>query len=270
MCRGSFQNMSWAQACWPRGEILKFESINQAAKALPSGHHFWIENSFSHHRRAELILGNLRALKPTKVKFPEMLQEKTVRGFCLLDENTLFFSQPIWPAVDKNGIEFELDTTLPSRAYLKLWEGFTLFPECRPVKTKCLEVGASPGGWTAVLRSLGNEVWAFDRSELSPALMKDPLVHFKKADAFSVEPKDWPQVTHVFSDVICYPEKLWEWAQKWMADRPAVTLVFTVKFQGQTDFKTLEKFKAVPNSRLVHLRANKHELTWIFGAVKRT
>ena len=37
----------------------------------------------------------------------------------------------------------------------------------------------------------------------------------------------------------------------------------TLKFQGDTDFAVMQRFAAVPGSRLVHLHHNKHELTWI-------
>jgi len=66
------------------------------------------------------------------------------------------------------------------------------------------------------------------------------------------------------SDVVCYPAKLWTWLEPWIASGTVKNFVVTVKFQGkETDWETLDRFAAVPGSRLVHLHHNKHELTWM-------
>ena len=39
--------------------------------------------------------------------------------------------------------------------------------------------------------------------------------------------------------------------------------VCTIKFQGETDHKTVDAFAKIPGSRLLHLHHNRHELTWI-------
>ena len=46
----------------------------------------------------------------------------------------------------------------PNRAYLKLWEAFTLLGRHPGAGERCLDMGASPGGWTWVLQSLGAQV----------------------------------------------------------------------------------------------------------------
>jgi hypothetical protein len=43
----------------------------------------------------------------------------------------------------------------------------------------------------------------------------------------------------------------------------------TIKFQGDTDFATQRRFAAIPGSRLMHLHANKHELTWVHSTDRR-
>jgi 23S rRNA (cytidine2498-2'-O)-methyltransferase len=40
------------------------------------------------------------------------------------------------------------DRTAPSRAYLKLWELFTLIAERPQLGELCVDLGSSPGGWT--------------------------------------------------------------------------------------------------------------------------
>jgi 23S rRNA (cytidine2498-2'-O)-methyltransferase len=48
-----------------------------------------------------------------------------------------------------------------------------------------------------------------------------------------------------------------------MAAGAARRFVCTIKFQGETDFETMRAFAGIPGSRLMHLNANKHELTWV-------
>lgn len=263
LCEGNFEPMAWSESTWRKCRRIPVESISKAAKLLAEQTRFWAVRSLSHHRRAQLILDQVSALKNKPISFPEIPVKKIFGAFLLLSENEMIQSVQIEPLKDPNGPQFVEDPTLPSRAYLKLWEALSFSVDDLPKNKKCLEVGASPGGWTAVLRSLDCEVWAVDRSELSPSLMKDSKVHFLKKDAFSISPQDFPQIDWVFSDVICYPEKLFEWVQKWLTEKPAIKMVCTIKFQGPTDFEAVRKFKSIPNSRTLHLFNNKHELTWI-------
>ena len=40
-------------------------------------------------------------------------------------------------------------------------------------------------------------------------------------------------------------------------------MICTIKMQGGIDWEAAQKFQDIPNSRVVHLNYNKHELTWI-------
>ena len=60
--------------------------------------------------------------------------------------------------------------------------------------------------------------------------------------------------------LICYPDRLLELVNKWKDT--ARNMVCTIKFQGDTDFKTLNEFSKIPGSQVRHLFNNKHELTW--------
>ena len=81
--------------------------------------------------------------------------------------------------------------------------------------------------------------------------------------AFSIEPASLGPVDWLFSDVICYPTRLLSLVERWLAAGLARNLVCTIKFQGATDHDAARRFAAIPNSRLIHLHHNKHELTWI-------
>jgi 23S rRNA (cytidine2498-2'-O)-methyltransferase len=127
----------------------------------------------------------------------------------------------------------------------------------------CLDLGATPGGWSWVLQQLGTRVISIDKAPLDPRIMALPGIEYRKESAFGLEPKDIGPVDWLFSDVVCYPKRLLTLVQKWMKAGTVRNFACTIKFQGATDFETIEEFKAIPGSRLMHLHHNKHELTWV-------
>lgn len=257
--------LAWVRSSWHNLQTLNFESIGQAAKLLEPLAGRWVSTAWAAHRRAQLIQDQLRGYPKLWRDFRESLPPaETFGAFSLLDESNLVYSTTVSPRLPIDGPVFVEDKAAPSRAYRKLWESFHRFGRMPGPQAKCFELGASPGGWTTVLRHLGAEVWAADRAELAPALMKDPLVHFQKGDGFQWNPQKLPGMDWVFSDVICYPERLWEWVQPWLNSAQPPQMLCTLKFQGETDFATLQKFAEVPGSELVHLFQNKHELTWSY------
>jgi 23S rRNA (cytidine2498-2'-O)-methyltransferase len=64
-----------------------------------------------------------------------------------------------------------------SRAEFKLEELFKTYPLALPTQGAALDLGASPGGWTRLLRELGLDVWAVDPARLDDRLAGDPGVH---------------------------------------------------------------------------------------------
>ena len=104
----------------------------------------------------------------------------------------------------------------PSRAYLKLWELFTLLDQ-RPGRGDfCLDLGASPGGWTWVLQRLGAQVLSVDKAPLDPSVARLPNVEERHESAFALEPRSVGRVDWLFSDVICYPTRLLALVKKWL------------------------------------------------------
>jgi 23S rRNA (cytidine2498-2'-O)-methyltransferase len=69
-----------------------------------------------------------------------------------------------------------------SRSELKLEELLQIFPLALPGGA-ALDLGASPGGWTRVLRERGHQVWAVDPAALAPAVAADPGVQHVRATA---------------------------------------------------------------------------------------
>ena len=106
-------------------------------------------------------------------------------------------------------------------------------------------------------------MYAVDRAPLAESLMNNPLVEFQAHDAFTLKPEELGHVDWVFSDVICYPERLLEWIKKWLSYQPDLNMICTIKMQGETDWDVIREFDNIPDSCVLHLNYNKHELTWI-------
>ena len=131
------------------------------------------------------------------------------------------------------------------------------------IGTRCIDAGACPGGWTWALHQLGATVTAIDRSPLAAPLMQESRISFMQHDAFTIPPESFGRQDWVCSDVICYPPRLLEWVDRWLASGLCSRFICTIKMQGSPDFETINRFASIPHSKIVHLTANKHELTWL-------
>ena len=127
---------------------------------------------------------------------------------------------------------------------------------------RCVDLGASPGGWTWVLAGLGAQVVAVDKAPLEPRVAAMPGVETRQESAFGLAPGDVGPVDWLFSDIICYPARLLALVERWREAGLARNMVCTIKFQAETDHATARAFAAIPGARLMHLHHNKHELTW--------
>ena len=151
----------------------------------------------------------------------------------------------------------------PSRAYLKLWEALTLLGHHPGAGERCLDLGASPGGWTWGLQALGANVLAVDKAPLDPRIESLPGVEVRNESAFGLDPKKLGPVDWLFSDVICYPGRLLELVKRWRDAGMAKHFVCTIKFQGVDQHAIAHDFNRIPGASIVHLHHNKHELTWM-------
>jgi 23S rRNA (cytidine2498-2'-O)-methyltransferase len=150
----------------------------------------------------------------------------------------------------------------PSRAYLKLWETFTLTRAWPKAGEKVLDLGSAPGGWSFVLAELGADVLSVDKAPLDERVARRPNVTHRRMSAFALDPAEVGPVDWLFSDVICYPERLLKLVRRWM-EAGVERFVCTLKFQGETDHATAERFAEIEGGRLMHLSHNRHELTFV-------
>lgn len=251
--------VAWAQNVWLEPEIRPIASIGDAAKQLRAIQRNWALYSHVEHRRAALIQDKLPHVSAKPIAPYTPLPEAPLGSWTLLDRDTMMFSAACTSPFPHGEVRFEEDREgPPSRAYLKLWEAFTLQGVWPRPGERVIDVGSAPGGWTWVLAQLGADVISVDKAPLDPRVAAMPNVTYRGESAFGLdtEPVDW-----FFSDVICYPTRLFELVERWRGF--ATRFVCTLKFQGETDHETAARFAAIEGSRLVHLSANRHELTWL-------
>lgn len=261
----------WARTVMEEPFILHFDSIGEAATYLKSLQRNWAPYQFTCFRRAQLIQEKLPYINLKERKFPVKIPASPIGLYTLIDEHTLIASAKTNSYLPAGSLVFVEDhENPPSRAYLKIQESLTMATLLNGVELpgpgdKCFEAGACPGGWTWVLVGLGAEVHAVDRAELAPELMKNPLVKFQAHDAFTLKPEELGKKDWVFSDVICYPERLLKWIHEWVDSGMTNNMICTIKMQGEIDWPLINQFLEIPESKIVHLNYNKHELTWIWN-----
>ncbi len=255
----------FAQNTWFNLQTRSFASIGDATKILRGLQRNWQGYSHHLHRRTQLIQDGLPKLSSKALVFPADRPSLPLGSFCLLDKETLLFSQHCsspFPHGECQFVENKVDP--PSRAYLKLWESFTLLG-CRPQPGElCLELGASPGGWTWVLAQLGCKIIAADRAPLDSRISKLSNISQLKTDAFSLSPSKVGKVDWLFSDLISYPDKLHNFLRVWLDAKASKNYLVTLKFQGGDHYEVARKMAEIPGSKLFHLSVNKHELTWYY------
>ncbi|OEU09676.1 hypothetical protein FRACYDRAFT_247932 [Fragilariopsis cylindrus CCMP1102] len=178
---------------------------------------------------------------------------------------------------------------IPSSAYRKLLEAFWYMgdrpPSYHNYNYPVIDLGASPGGWTSVLRLMECNVIAVDRSPLEKSLMMDEeRIEFIQGDAFKYIPP-WVENnnkngritkletpipdTWMVSDIIAYPNKIIELIDTWTSNNFVSHLIVTMKFQSNdipwNDIDSAKQI-AIKNNYLVdtvHFFNNKNEITFM-------
>ena len=252
----------WALDIWTAPREIEVPSVKQAADALRAMQRNWASYGVGHHRRMALITERLPPVTARPLVFPEAAPSAHLGGWTLLAPDRMLASPTkTSPFVNGECRFLEDRTGPPSRAYLKLWEACTHIGAWPVPGERCIDLGASPGGWTWAIARLGATVTAIDRADLDPRVAAMPGVTLRRESAFGLapEPVDW-----LFSDIIAYPDRLLALVKAWIAADAARRIVCTVKFQGATDHDAADAFAAIPGGTLMHLFHNKHELTFVW------
>ncbi len=253
----------FAQVTWINCQTIPITSINDGIKKLKALGKNWALFSIGNHRRARLIQEGLYKIKDDPIAFLADAPKHSMGGWTLLDPHTIVCSPHTTSRYPLGKIEFIEDKkTPPSRAYLKLWEFFTVYCPPPAPHTKVIDLGSAPGGWSWVLAQLNLDVISVDKAPLADHIAQLAPITFVQESAFSLDPKKMSGVQWLFSDIICYPERLLALVKKWMQESSVQHFVCTIKFQGEADFAIIDEFLKIPNSKMVHLYHNKHEVMW--------
>ncbi len=264
MASGGPHHAVWAQNIWLDSTLTHISSINDGANHLKAMQRNWYLHSTGHHRRAALIQGKLPHIKHRPHVFGTPAPTAPLGSWTLWDQDTIIASPRCTSAFPDGVVNFaENKTTPPTRAYLKLWEAFTVLGVYPKEGELCLDMGSCPGGWTWVLASLGAKVFSVDKADIAPHIAAMPNVNFCTGSAFGLDPRHAGDVDWFFSDVICYPDRLLATVQRWLELGTCRNFICTIKLQAETDYEAIAAFAAIPNSRIMHLSCNKHELTWV-------
>jgi 23S rRNA (cytidine2498-2'-O)-methyltransferase len=129
----------------------------------------------------------------------------------------------------------------PSRAYLKLLDAEMQWGACVGMGQTCVDLGASPGGWTAIALQRGARVVAVDRSPLRADLMRREGLTFVRGDAFKYVPRD--RVDWLLCDVIALPERTLQLLTGWLTGGWCRQFLVSVKFRGSEGYGCLHQFK---------------------------
>jgi 23S rRNA (cytidine2498-2'-O)-methyltransferase len=217
-----------------------------------------------------LIQSRLPHVSAKPLTFPAEPPKAPLGSWTLLTPDRLLCAPCCASAFPHGEIAFVEDRHgPPSRAYLKLWEAFTRLGSRPRAGETCLDLGATPGGWTWALARLGARVVAVDKAPLAPAVASMPNVEQRHESAFALDPAAFGRVDWLCADIICYPSRLLKLVQRWRAADVVRNFVCTLKFQADTDHDIAAAFAAIPGSRLFHAHHNKHELTWALVASTR-
>lgn len=253
----------WAENIWRNPQYIQIDSIGDAAKKLRAIQRSWANYAFDYHRRSKLITEKLPHVSGKPLTFGKALPTSPLGSWTLLRDDLMLAAADCSSPVPNGAFVFdENKEEPPNRAYLKLWEALTRLPRMPQAGETCLDLGACPGGWTWVLQGLGAQVISVDKAPLAPHIEALPNVRYVQQSAFALKPADIGRVDWLFSDIICYPERLLRLVQEWKASGLVRNMVCTIKFQGETDFKMTDSFLDIPGSSAVHLYNNKHEITW--------
>lgn len=254
---------AWAQNIWLEPRFLPCASVREGVSGLKSLQRNWTLYSTLEHRRAALIAGALPPVAARPQVFGRPAPSAALGSWTLWSRERILASPRCSSPFANGEAHFVEDKEgPPNRAYLKLWELFTRLGRAPGPGEVCLDLGSSPGGWTWVLAGLGARVFSVDKAPLAAPLERHPLVEHCRGSAFAVDADLAHGADWIFSDVACYPERLYALVRRWIEADVHANLVCTIKFAGETDFKTLDLFRSVSGSACLHLFANKHEVTW--------
>jgi 23S rRNA (cytidine2498-2'-O)-methyltransferase len=127
----------------------------------------------SYYHLLEEALG-ARGIEVTRAEQDVVVSCFVGRKAVVLGVNRLADSLSDWPG---GRMRLARSDERVSRSEFKLEEAIQTFNLQLPDGGKALDLGASPGGWTRILRQYGQEVWSVDPGDLDRRVAADRRVH---------------------------------------------------------------------------------------------
>ena len=258
----STDSFLWAQDVWMNCKYC--QGYDSSLVALKMQNQLGYYYSTEKNLMATKLIHKLKLIPEKRIKFPVKKDFSYKFYIWTAIEDFIIYSAESKSRYPVGWHEFEEDKNQPpNRAYLKLWEVLATQNCVIDPEANAIEIGASPGGWSWVLSQYFKTVYTFDKADLDPKIQTISNIVHSKVDAFKINPKDYSNCSWFFSDLICSPEKILETVQFWLDHSKIKNFVCTIKFKGQTDYEVIDKLRKIPDSKLVRLYQNKHEVTWI-------
>ena len=254
---------AWAINVWHDAEEFAISSIGDAARILRGVQRNWSCYAPILGGRSRLIAEKLPHVSTRPLVVGGSAPHAPLGAWTLLAPDRLLAAGRC-DSPFPNGVPNLLEDRLgpPSRAYLKLWEAFARHGRAPRPGELCVDLGASPGGWTWLAASYGARVIAIDKAPLAAAVNAMSGVEWRAGSAFALEPTSFGTVDWMVCDVIAYPRRTLALVKRWIAAGNTRNIVCTIKFQGETDHAVVDEFAALPGAWVGHLHHNKHELTF--------
>jgi|WetSurMetagenome_2_1015567.scaffolds.fasta_scaffold00707_16 23S rRNA (cytidine2498-2'-O)-methyltransferase len=151
----------------------------------------------------------------------------------------------------------------PSRSALKLEEAWNVFvPKEQGNRMlapglACVDLGASPGGWTWQMASRGMRVTAVDNGRLDGKLLRSGLVRHVRADAFTFVPKE--PVFWMACDVVEQPSRIAGLAADWIARGWCRVAIFNLKLPMKKRYEEVVSCREIIRTKM-RRRGIRHEL----------
>ncbi len=187
----------WAANVWRNVEQIPITSIGHAAKELRDRQRNWARYAPLHGGRARLIAEKLPSVSAKPVPIGGAVPDAPLGSWTLLEPDLMLAagdcSSP-FPNGEAQLVENREGP--PSRAYLKLYESFVRIRRWPRAGESCLDLGASPGGWTWLLAQTGASVVAVDNAPLADHVERMHDVRWQQGSAFALDPRceapvDW-------------------------------------------------------------------------------
>ncbi|MDO5536302.1 MAG: hypothetical protein Q4F72_02050, partial [Desulfovibrionaceae bacterium] len=145
----------WAQNVWTDPVWLHISSIGDAARKLSAMQRNWrahLDFESGLNRRATLVEQSLPHVSAKPLVYGEPAPSAPLGAFLLWRPDLMLASAATSSPFADGEARFEENRDEPpGRAYLKLWESFTLLGKKPGPGDLCVELGAAPGSWTWVL-----------------------------------------------------------------------------------------------------------------------